>query len=103
MIDFLLVAHNLSSICLVIASWWLTHTYAAAGFPHGRLIAIGWSLVGMTVLVAMVARNIRIDPDPWIVATKCLLIAVAIVSAHRVSIRNRRIAELEGSGPERPA
>lgn len=94
--DLLLIANNISSFLLVMACWWLTHTYAIAGFPYGRAIAFLWAAVGMSVLVTAFARNLAFDPNPLIVVTKSLLVVMCVVIARRVQYTHRHLISEEG-------
>lgn len=88
--DLLLLLNNASSFALMLACWWLAHSYAAAGFPYGRPIAAGWGIVGFSAMVTAFACNLYIDPDPFIVVTKCVLCVLCILIAMRVQ-KNREI------------
>ena len=81
--------NNLSSVALVIACWWLAHTYSVAGFPHGKLIASLWGLLGISVTVTAFARNLYIDPNPSIIITKVILCVLSLIIARRVSLRSK--------------
>lgn len=91
----MLYANNVSSFSLVLACWWLTHTYAAAGFPYGRPIAILWGSIGLSVMITAFARNLYIDPDPFIISTKCLMVLLCILISKRVSTNRRLQSELD--------
>ncbi len=94
--DILLLLNNVSSIALVLACWWLAHSYAAAGFPYGRAIAIGWGIAGFSVMLTAFARNLYIDPDPFIVITKTVLVVLCVLIAMRVN-KNRHLMQDAGA------
>lgn len=93
--SLLLLANNVSSFALVIACWWLAHSYAAAGYPYGRAIAALWGVVGISVALTAFARNLYINPDPFIVTTKCVLVALCVLIARRVTLNKKRIQRAE--------
>lgn len=87
-----LIANNVSSIALVLSCWWLAHSYAAAGYPHGRAIAVLWGVFGMTVVLTAFARNIYLDPNPFLVLGKCVLFVLCLLIARRVTLNRRVVA-----------
>ena len=90
-----------SSLALVMACWWLAHTYSVAGYPHGKLIAALWGLIGVSVAVTAFARYLYLNPNPTIIISKLLLVLVCAVIARRVSINRRALqAYYEEHGDE---
>lgn len=51
----LLLMHNVSSIGLSVACWWLCHSYAQ---QHERIIATGFAMTGLLALCGMFLRNV---------------------------------------------
>lgn len=90
--NLILVANNITSVTLMLSCWWLAHSYAAAGYPYGRSIAVGWGLLGMSVMATVFARNLYVDPSPFIVLTKVILIGLCLMIAKRVTM-NRKLLE----------
>ena len=52
----LLLAHHTLSVLLAVVCWWVAHEYARDR-PPGRLIAAGWSLVGIIVMTMAFVRH----------------------------------------------
>lgn len=90
--DFWLWLNNVSSIVLIFTLWWLAHSMSLAGYPYGKLLASLCGLLGFSILITMVARNVRLDPEPVLVMSKVLLAAIALVWARRLEVRSRIIA-----------
>lgn len=87
MLELWLLLNNISSIALVLAAWWLAHSMSLAGYPYGKVLASLWGLLGFSVLVTMVARNLRLDPEPLLVLTKLFLLGIAVIWSRRLAIR----------------
>lgn len=87
--DLWLWLNNISSVALILTAWWLAHSMSLAGFPYGKLLATLWAFLGFSVLVTMVARNIRLDPEPLLVVTKVFLVMIALVWSRRLAVRSR--------------
>lgn len=94
----LLAANNVTSVFLMLACWWLAHSYAAAGYPYGRPIAIGWAMLGMSVMATVFARNLYIDPNGFIVLTKLILIALCLMIARRVTMNKKLLDNAAAHG-----
>ena len=88
--DLLLTLNNASSFALMLACWWLAHSYVAAGFPYGKPIAAGWGIVGFSVMATALARNLYLNPEPFTVTTKCVMCVLCVLIAMRVQ-KNREI------------
>ncbi|PZX19829.1 hypothetical protein LX81_00292 [Palleronia aestuarii] len=84
----LLTANNVSSVILIVACWWLTHSFAQ---QRARFVASGFAAIGFTVLSTLLSRNIASIPDSsvaWqIVVTKIItaatLFALIVQQARR--------------------
>src|SRR5690606_137885 len=87
--DLWLWLNNFSSVALILTAWWLAHSMSLAGFPFGKVLSTLWALLGFSVLITMVARNIRLDPEPLLVISKVLLAAIAIAWSRRLAIRSK--------------
>lgn len=87
MLNLWLFLNNVSSVALILASWWLAHSMSLAGYPYGKLLATLWSLLGFSVLVTLVARNLKLDPEPLLVLTKLFLFLIAVVWSRRLAVR----------------
>ncbi len=71
--NWLLYANNITSAAMIVTCWWLAHQYGRIAQPPGRAIAIGFSLLGITTLFTLLARNLGV-PVGWpIVASKAIL------------------------------
>lgn len=97
--DSILLLNNLSSLTASLACWWLAHTYAAAGFPYGRIIASLWAILGMSMMLTAFARNLYIDPSPFLVLSKVVLTALCLAIARRVTLNTRMLRKAERSQP----
>ena len=95
--------HHATSAALVLLCWWLAHEESRRQ-PPGRLVAIGASIVGWTVLVTALGRSASLGPpsiDIMLIANKVGLILTvgAIVMRHyrrrlrKMSYRVRRLTE----------
>jgi|GEM_PF-1418264 len=87
MADFLLVLNNITSGVLAVTCWWLAHNYAAAGRPLGRWISILLGIFSLSVLATAFARNVHLDPSPWLIVSKVVLTALFAAVARRVALR----------------
>ncbi|SHI91282.1 hypothetical protein [Wenxinia saemankumensis] len=84
--NWLLLCNNVTSVAVVLMCWWLTHSNSRGLFP-GRWIAALYSLLGLSVLLTGVVRNLAVmpfDAVPWfIVATKGILAIVLLLEVYR--------------------
>ena len=55
--NWMLVSDNVLSCALVFICWWLSHQNATGREPFGKLIAIGYSVLGLMVLANALFRN----------------------------------------------
>ena len=90
------ILHALTSGALVILCWWLAHEEARRK-PPGRLAALGYSLVGIAVLVTGLARSVELGGATFSImqiAVKAGLVmtftAVALRLYRRRQIMRRR-------------
>lgn len=89
----LLFANHFSSGLVIISCWWLAHSNARSN-PPGRAIAVGYSLIGFSILFTAVARDAGLDQlvtIPWmIVGTKLVLgITLGLTIMRRYQDDNR--------------
>ena len=93
----LLCLNNGTSIALILMCWWLTHSYAQAGY---RWAAGLLAFVGINTLLTMINRNIEVIPAslvPWqIVATKAFLSAFLLAVACRRRRQDKLLGQLHG-------
>lgn len=53
----MLLANNVFSVALIMVCWSLAHQNAGGTQPFGKLIAAGYGLLSMNVIVSMGLRN----------------------------------------------
>ena len=87
----LFYANQLTSLSVVILCWWLAHQYSR-DMPPGRMISVGFSLVGFSILITALGRSMNsingADIVPWmIVLTK----ASTIFTFSAISVRRHRL------------
>lgn len=80
--NWLLLSNNLSSAIVVLVCWWLAHQNARAR-PPGRVIAVGYALLGFSVLMTAILRNVGIPPEWLIVLSKAVLAGTLILVSFR--------------------
>lgn len=90
MTGILLWSHSISSAALVLLCWWLCHENSRAR-PPGSWIALGYFVVGVSVLVTAFLRAGGAPTDAWVITTKVGLCFT--FAAH--AVRRRRL------GPDR--
>ncbi|KRS17542.1 hypothetical protein [Roseovarius indicus] len=91
--NWVLIASNMTSVSLSLVCWWLAHLYGRCK-PPGRSIAGCYALVGFTVLLTMLVRNLGVDLRPvvpWlIVITKTVLtVTFLLVIVRRYKLGDR--------------
>lgn len=89
MTGLLLTAHTASSVALVCTCWWLCHENAKTR-PPGRMIAWGYFVVGVSVLITAFLRAGGESTDIFVITSKIGLVITFIAT----SIRRHRM----GSG-----
>ncbi|WP_283638122.1 hypothetical protein [Marinovum algicola] len=70
--NWLLIANNLTSVAMVLSCWWLAHQYSRVK-PPGRAIAAAFSLLGLSTLFTLLARNLGVPVEWPIVVSKAIL------------------------------
>lgn len=80
--EFLLTVHHVTSVALSLICWWLAHQNARA-FPPGRLIAFGYAVTGMLLLIVAFARESNTGLDMAIIGTKLSLIMTFVAVSYR--------------------
>ena len=91
--NWVLFASHATSVSLSLVCWWLAHLYARCR-PPGRSVAACYALVGMSVLLTMLVRNLGVDLRPvvpWLVViTKTVLtVTFVLVIVRRYKLGDR--------------
>jgi hypothetical protein len=87
----LLFANHITSGGVVLLCWWLAHQYSRDE-PPGRMISVGFSIVGFSVLVTALARTIDTGTAAQVVAwTAVTSKAGLLFTFSAISVRRHRL------------
>ena len=87
----LYLANQFTSLCVVVLCWWLAHQYSRDE-PPGRMIAVGFSLVGFSILITALGRGVNTingtEIVPWMIVITKLATIFTFVA---ISIRRHEV------------
>ena len=86
-----LIANHVTSGMVVVVCWWLAHSEARS-VPPGRLIAVCYSIVGLSVLMTAIGRGAGFDPYvtlPWffVFSKGALAVTLGLLARRRYRMR----------------
>lgn len=81
--DLVLWGNNITSFIVVMLCWWLAHAHAGSAYLLRRLLAVGYSVVGVATLSIAMFRNL-VDDASWLpIVSKLALIYLFAVLTFR--------------------